>query len=91
MSKTFPTPKAKPKQSKVPTKMNQADLEPEDVKDELTEEEELLMAEKAKQDIANSEQSIQDSLETAKDERRQMIIDAKDAASKFREEEIQND
>ena len=46
-------------------------------------------ADKAKQDIAKSEQSIQDSLNAAKDERRQMIIDAKDAASKFREEEIQ--
>jgi len=47
-----PTPKskAKPKKSTVPTKMNQAELESEDMQDELTEEEELLMAEKAKQE-----------------------------------------
>lgn len=45
-------------------------------------------AEKAKQDIANSEQSIQDSLDAAKDERHQMIVDAKEAAAKFREEEM---
>ena len=45
-------PKAKDKQKKsnVPTKMNQAELEPENVQDELTEQEELLMAEKAKQE-----------------------------------------
>ncbi len=50
--KASPTPKAKakPKKSNVPTKMNQAELEPENVRDELTEEEELLMAEKAKQE-----------------------------------------
>ena len=50
--KASPTPKAKakPKKSNVPTKMNQAELEPENVQDELTEEEELLMAEKAKQE-----------------------------------------
>ena len=50
--KASPTPKAKakPKISNVPTKMNQAELEPENVQDELTEEEELLMAEKAKQE-----------------------------------------
>jgi len=40
--------KAKPKKSTVPTKMNQAELEPENVQDVLTEEEELLIAEKAK-------------------------------------------
>jgi len=45
-------------------------------------------AEKAKLDIAKSEESIQDSLEAAKDERRQMIIDAKETAAKFREEEM---
>ena len=38
------------KKSTIPTKINQAELEPEDVQDELTEEEELLMAEKAKQE-----------------------------------------
>ena len=50
--KASPTPKAKakPKKSNVPTKMNQAELEPENVQDELTEKEELLMAEKAKQE-----------------------------------------
>ena len=42
--------KVKPKKRPVPTKMNQADLEPEEVQDELTEKEELLMAEKAKQE-----------------------------------------
>jgi RNA polymerase primary sigma factor len=46
----IPKAKGKPKNSKVPTKMNQAELEPENVQDELTEEEELLMAEKAKQE-----------------------------------------
>ena len=48
--KESPAPKAKdkPKKSNVPNKMNQAELEPENVQDELTEEEELLMAEKAK-------------------------------------------
>ena len=48
--KESPAPKAKdkPKKSNVPTKMNQAELEPENVQDELTEQEELLMAEKAK-------------------------------------------
>ena len=45
-------------------------------------------AEKAKQDIAKSEESIQDSLEEAKNERRQMIVDAKEAAAKFREDEM---
>ena len=42
-------------------------------------------AEKAKQDIAKSEESIQDSLEEAKNERRQMIVDAKEAAAKVLE------
>ena len=42
--------KARPKKSTVPTKMNQSELEPENVQDELTEQEELLMAEKAKQE-----------------------------------------
>ncbi len=45
-----PKAKTKPKKSNVPTKMNQGELEPENVQDELTEEEELLMAEKAKQE-----------------------------------------
>ena len=45
-------------------------------------------AEKAKQDIAKSEESIQDSLEEAKNERRQMIVDSKEAAAKFREDEM---
>ena len=49
-AKAAPIKTAKPKKSTVPTKMNQAELEPEDVQDELTEEEELLMAEKAKQE-----------------------------------------
>ena len=50
--KASPTQKAKtkPKKNNVHTKMNQAELEPENVQDELTEEEELLMAEKAKQE-----------------------------------------
>ena len=52
VSKASPISKAKgkPKKSNVPTKMNQAELEPENVQDELTEKEELLMAEKAKQE-----------------------------------------
>ena len=51
-SKASPIPKtkAKLKKSNIPTKMDQAELEPENVQDELTEEEELLMAEKAKQE-----------------------------------------
>ena len=40
----------------VPTKMNQAELEPENVQDELTEEEELLMAEKLKQSLTQAVQ-----------------------------------
>ena len=43
-------PAAKTSKNIVPTKMNEAELEPENVQDELTEEEELLMAEKAKQE-----------------------------------------
>ena len=37
-----------PSKKDVPTKINQAELEPEETQDELTEEDELLMAEKAK-------------------------------------------
>ena len=45
-----PTPKAKTKAPKnvVPTKMNEGELEPEDIQDVLTEEEELLLAEQEK-------------------------------------------
>ena len=48
--KTTPTPKEKKKAPKtiVPTKMNEGELEPEDVQDVLTEEEELLQEEQEK-------------------------------------------
>ena len=49
-NKTTPAPKEKKKAPKtiVPTKMNEGELEPEDVQDVLTEEEELLLEEQEK-------------------------------------------
>ncbi len=50
VKKAAPAPKEKKKAPKsiVPTKMNEGELEPEDVQDVLTEEEELLLAEQEK-------------------------------------------